>query len=72
MGDVVQLDYSDGFGDGIVIDPDQILQNSVGEYQRVIVAGFEADGSFSLRSSHDSREALWILQQAILHLMLET
>ena len=59
-------------GDGIALDPDVILDAARGDYTQVVIAGFDANGEVDLRSSHGSRETLWILQRAVLHLMLET
>ena len=59
-------------GDGAIIQPDLILENAKGDFQQLIVAGFNQDRVIDIRSSHGSREALWILHRAIIHLMMET
>ena len=63
MGDVIQLDVP--VGDEIAIDPDTVLENSKG-------ALYDNNGEFHVRATHGSREVLWMLNRAIVHLMLET
>lgn len=69
---VVPFTRTGWLGDGIALNPDMILDKARGDFKQVVVAGFNQDGQIDLRSSHGSRETLWILQRAILHLMLET
>lgn len=70
MGDVVNLDVP--IADGIDLDPDHVLEANKGKFQQVVVVGFYQDGKIAVCSSHGSREALWMLERAKLHLMLET
>lgn len=70
MGDVVQLDAP--IADTVELDPDAMLEANKGLFQRVILAGYDHKGNIVVCSSHSSRDALWILERAKLHLMLET
>lgn len=70
MGDVIQLDVP--VGDEIAIDPDTVLENSKGAFQQLLVDGYDNSGEFHVRATHGSREVLWMLNRAIVHLMLET
>lgn len=70
MGDVVQLDAP--IVDSVELEPDAILEANKGKFQTLVLAGFDKDGQIILCSTHSSREALWLLERAKLHLMLET
>lgn len=70
MGDVIKLDLP--IGDDVVLDADAVLEAAKGNFQQLIIAGYENNGEFHVRSTHGSREALWMLQRAIVHMMLET
>lgn len=59
-------------GDGIAFEPNVILEGAKDNYLQVVVAGFNKDGEIDLRGSHGSRDILWVLQRAILHLMLDS
>lgn len=69
---VVPFTRTGVIGDGIALDPDKTLDNARGDYLQVVVVGFDQAGQINLRCSHGGRDALWILQRAIPHLMLET
>lgn len=70
MGDVIRLDLP--VNDEAVLEPDFILDSAKGQYQQLLVAGYDQDGKISIRATHGSREVLWMLNRAIVHLMLET
>ncbi len=72
MADVIPLRDGQPVGDGVELDPERVLANAAGAFRQVLVCGFDQDGQIDIRCSHGSRDALWILQRAILHLMLET
>lgn len=59
-------------GDGAEIACDQVLGAAAGVYVQVVVVGFDKNGEIDMRSSHGSRDALWILERARLHLLTET
>lgn len=59
-------------GDGAALEPDMILEAAKGAYEQIVVVGFNADGQIDMRSSHGSRDALWIVERARLHLLTET
>lgn len=59
-------------GDGAALDPDQVLDAAKGDYLQVVVVGFKKDGEIDMRSSHGSRDAMWILQRGVHHLLFET
>jgi len=46
-------------------DPDNVLEQAIGEYEKVIVLGYNEDGDMDARSSTnlDHGEILWILQK---------
>lgn len=70
MGDVVKLDVP--ITDGVTLEPDAILESAKGHFQQLAIIGYEQDGEFHVRSTHGAREVLWMLNRAIVHLMLET
>ena len=70
MSNVIKLDLP--VADDIVLNPDDILDGAKGQFQQLFVAGYGQDGEFHIRATHGSREVLWMLQRAIVHLMLET
>lgn len=70
MGEVINLDVP--VTDDANLDPDVILEGAKGAFQQLLIAGYEKDGEFHIRATHGSREVLWMLQRAIIHLMLET
>jgi hypothetical protein len=70
MGDVVQLDAP--IADSIELDPDAMLEANKGKFQELVLVGYDQNGNLVVCSTHSSREALWILERAKLHLMLET
>lgn len=59
-------------GDGLALDLDQVLEGAKGDFLQVVVIGFEHDGHISMRSSHGSRDALWIIRRGEHHLLFET
>lgn len=70
---VVPFKTADGqVGDGAAIDPDLILENAKGDFLQVVVVGFNKDGQIEMRSSHSSRDALWIIRKGEHHLLFET
>ncbi len=60
-------------GDGVAFHPDHIL-DAVKEQKlaRIVVCGYADDGEFRMYSSHSSREAMWMLNKGIGHLLYET
>ncbi|MDE2104686.1 MAG: hypothetical protein KGL39_46045 [Patescibacteria group bacterium] len=70
MGDVIHLNVP--IPDNVTLDPDDVLDGSKGQFEQLLIAGYTKDGEFHVRSTHGSREVLWMLQRAIVHLMLET
>lgn len=72
-GNVVEFKRADNLcGDGLALYPDQILEAAKGAYLQVVVVGFDRDGQIDIRSSHGSRDALWILRRGEYYLLLET
>lgn len=59
-------------GDGLELLPDEVLESCKGQYVRAVIIGLDKDGGIHLHTSHGSRECLWLLERAKLHLMLET
>lgn len=73
MGDIIDLKQPSGqVGNGFAFQPDVILEEAKGAYEQVVVVGFDASGEISIRSSHGSHEALWILRRGEYHLLFET
>lgn len=71
--EVVDLKTRDGLvGDGTIIEPDAVLEGAKGAFLQVVVLGYTTDGEIRVRCSHGSRDALWAIERAKLHLMLET
>lgn len=67
------IEFSPGvLGDGAVIDPDKVLEAAKGDFTHVVVLGWDKNGELNLRSSHGSRETLWLLRKAECHLLFET
>lgn len=73
MADIVDLRTKGGIvGDGADLDVDKVLEAAKGDFLQVVVVGFDQDGEINIRSSHGSRDALWILRKAEHHLLFET
>lgn len=72
MAEIIAFGSRGTVGDGSVLDPDLVCENASGKFREVVVCGFNHDGGIEVRASHGSRETLWILHRAIIHLMTET
>ena len=70
MGDIIKFDVP--VSENVVLDPDTILEKAKGVFHQVAIIGYDESGEFQVRSTHSSREVLWMLNRAIVHLMLET
>ena len=59
MGDVVKL-----YPDNAASNPDNVLEQAVGNYKSVLVLGWDATGSLDVRASTniDHKEILWLLE----------
>ncbi len=68
---VVRLKVAE-VGDGAELSPDAVLDAAKGKAERLVVTYIAEDGELHLCGSHGSRETLWLLQRAILFLMLDT
>ena len=64
MADIVQ--FSAGLvGDGIVIDPDQILREAIGAgYTHLVLIAHDGDSKVDIRSSHGLAESLLLMERA--------
>jgi hypothetical protein len=70
---IIPFKRPDGMcGDGTVLEPDHILEAAKGDYLQVVIVGFDKDGKIDMRSSHGSRDAMWILQRGVHHLLFDT
>lgn len=59
MGDVVKL-----YSKYAASNPDNVLEQAVGNYKSVLVLGWDAKGSLDVRASTniDHKEILWLLE----------
>ena len=69
--EIVSLDLKE-IGDNAIIEADRILEGAKCQFQRVVIIGFNQDGEIEVRSSHGSREALWLIERGKHHLLIET
>lgn len=69
MADVIKLDLP--VTDDVILDPDAVLEAARGRFQQLLIAGYQ-DGQITICATHGSREVLWMLERAKLHLMLDT
>ena len=52
------------------LNPDTVIEKSIGQYQSVVVCGYDKDGELVIRFTQaDAPEALWCLQKSIHALM---
>jgi len=70
MGEVIHLDLP--IADDAVLDADMVLEGNKGKFQQLVICGYDQGGGIAICATHGSREVLWILNRAIVHLMLET
>lgn len=70
MGEVVHLNLP--VGDDIILEPDAVLEGNKGNFQQLAIIGYDKNGDIAICSTHGSREVLWMLERAKIHLMLET
>jgi hypothetical protein len=49
-------------GDGLALDPDEILEANKGEFIRIALVGERADGTMAVAGTHSSAESLLLLQ----------
>lgn len=59
MGDVVKM-----YSSTAASNPDNVLEQAVGNYQSVLVLGWDAKGNLDVRASTniDHKEILWLLE----------
>lgn len=67
---VIHLDIP--ITDGTALNPDTILEANKGKFQQLLIAGYDQSGNITICSTHGSRETLWMIERAKLHLMLGT
>lgn len=70
MGDIVHLNLP--VGDDVALDPDAVLEGNKGHFQRLAIIGYDQDGEITICATHSSRETLWMLERAKIHLMIGT
>lgn len=70
MGDVIKLDIP--LNDAAVLDPDEVLEGNKGHFQQLAIIGYDQEGKITICATHGSREVLWMLERAKIHLMLDT
>lgn len=58
--------------DSVELRPDDVLEGNKGHFKQLAIIGYNQDGKITICSTHGSREVLWMLERAKIHLMLET
>lgn len=56
---------------GAAKDPDAVLEQAAGEYESVLIIGWDKEGMLSVRSTTDlnGRDGLWMIEQFKLSLL---
>lgn len=70
MGDVIKLDLP--VNDSVALDPDAVLEGNKGNFQQLAIIGYDQEGKIAICATHGSREILWMMERAKIHLMLDT
>ena len=68
MGEVIKLDIP--VGDDVALNPDDVLEGNKGHFQQLAIVGYDQDGKITICATHGSREVLWMLERAKLHLLM--
>lgn len=69
MADVIQFKGSGIAGDGLVVDPNAVLEGAKGKLRNVMVCGWGEDGELYVASSHGAAEAVFLIETAKLSLL---
>jgi hypothetical protein len=64
MTKIVDLKGDGTAREGRSIDPDQVLEKAVGQFDLVVVLGLNKDGEVDIRGSHGEQETVYWMERA--------